>query len=287
MSPTRPDQHKGVRRRGVATTPRERTARCRCKGFWLRATAGRECPSSYSSNDCIRVSMVQNWRSRWRPGWPQRAARRASASPRLRQRADRAVCRHGDPQRNSAALAERSVRRDSANDGRLSSWTRSRSVGAPSRTSLVRLSQLVRRGSDRPCRLGRDPYVRIAHVARGDARRGPRLWGWHGRACSRLRRTARSRVSSAPESAARDRSAQRLPSRPCYRGRPEPQLERACDSVRPRPRRPPKMALVVRRSLRLVHALLRLRKAPRTRGFSYGARECRAGSRSVWRGLPF
>ena len=36
---------------------------------------------------------------------------------------------------------------------------------------------VVQRGSDRPCRFGRHSYVRIAHVARGDARRGQRLWG--------------------------------------------------------------------------------------------------------------
>lgn len=43
--------------------------------------------------------------------------------PALRQRVDRAVCRLGDAQLNPSALADRSVRRDSANDRPLSGRT--------------------------------------------------------------------------------------------------------------------------------------------------------------------
>jgi hypothetical protein len=54
MSPTRHHQQQPVRRRGVPTAPRERQ-QVPLQRSWLRATASRECPCSYSSDDCIRV----------------------------------------------------------------------------------------------------------------------------------------------------------------------------------------------------------------------------------------
>ena len=54
MSPTRHHQQQPVRRRGVPTAPRERR-QVPLQRSWLRATASRECPCSYSSDEGIRV----------------------------------------------------------------------------------------------------------------------------------------------------------------------------------------------------------------------------------------